>query len=492
MVKKRILFIADSIKRKTGYATVARNIITRLVKSGKYEIAQLGLADIPTAVDLPIHYYSMVKSHEKCCQKGKVIEYVGPNDPKINMLKLEPNVPVIEAGPCIRGEPEGNDNYGYISTYFVIQHFKPDFVIPINDVWGLYNINHLRNRRCFKFVPYMAIDSECMFPAIEIPNPAVPLPAVDPMLTVEKSDKCVVFTDWAQSVLNKTASMLGKPNFTNMATIPHGVDNSLWKPLPDKYEIRKKYFNLDHKVILVGCVARNQPRKRLDATLQTLRYFIDNYEKDKKIMVYFHCSMDDRMGWPLPWLAKYYGLEDRCIFDPRLKPGVGPTEEQLNEIVNAFDVHLSLTNSEGWHLPALETLAAGIPTILTKYSAHADWGKEALILSKVAAYEHEPRTGFIKAIADVGDAAKHIKLLSESKLYYKEWQEKGLKLAKKLDWDNVCVKWEELLDSIDVSDLSPTRYSDPFVSDPSVPDFTLTTFPKEEDKFDRGKVEQVI
>lgn len=481
MEKRRVLFIADSVKRKTGYATVARNIISRLVKSGKYEIAQLGLADIPSPVDLPIHYYSMVKNHQKCCNRDRAIEYVSPNDPTVKILKLDPKVPLHEnQAPCVKGEPEGNDNYGYISTYFVIQHFHPDIVIPINDIWGLYNISHLRNRRCFKFIPYMAIDSECMFPQIELPNPSVPLPPIDPMQVISNTDKCVVFTDWAQSVIHKLADMVVKPRATNMVTIPHGVDNTLWRPLDNRGELRKKYFNLDSRVILIGSIARNQPRKRLDAVMQTMRYFIDHFEKDRKIMAYFHCAVNDRMGWPLPWLARYYGIEDRCIFDPRLQPGVGPTEEQLNEIANCFDVHLSLTNSEGWHLPALETLAAGVPTVITKYSAHADWGKGALILSKVAAYEHEPRTGFIKAIADVADAAKHINLVAGSNIYAKEWQDKGLKLAKKLDWNNVCIKWETLLDSIDLSDLRDNRYEDPFVSDPNAPDFTLTTFPKDE------------
>ncbi len=492
MEKKRILFISDSIKRKTGYATVARNIIQRLVRSGKYEIAQLGLADVPSVVDLPIHYYSMVKDHSKCCGRGRLIEYVSPSNPQINLIKLDPKVPLYEEqSPCIKGNPEGNDNYGYMSTYFVIQHFKPDIVIPINDVWGLYNIVHLRNRRCFKFMPYMAIDSECLFPAIEIPNPSVHLPPVDPMLTVEKADKCIVFTNWAQDVINETARLLGRPKFQNMVTIPHGVNNSIWKPLDNRAELRQKYFGLDNKVLLVGSVARNQPRKRLDAVFQVLRYFIDHFEKDRKIMAYFHCAIDDRMGWPLTWLARFYNLEDRCIFDPRLKPGIGPTEEQLNDIVNCFDVHLSLTNSEGWHLPALETIAAGIPTVITNYSAHADWGKGALLLSKVAAFEHEPRTGFIKAIADVPDAAKKIKLLAESPVYYKEWKNKGLNLAKKLDWDKVCEKWEEMLDSVDTSDLLPDRYSDPFVSDPTIQDFSLTNFPKPEDRFDRSTTEQV-
>jgi len=869
--KKRILIISDSIKRKTGYATVARNIIKRLIATGKYEIAQLGLADVPTPVELPIIYYSGVKVHNKCCNRGKLIEYVEKGDPQIKLLKMESGVPLHEnQHTCIKGIPEGNDNYGYISVYFVVQHFRPDIVMPINDIWGLYNLVHLRNRRCFKFVPYIAIDSECMFPQLAIPNPNVPLPPVDPGLTVENADYPVVFTNWAKSVLNTLAKRTGKQEFTKMITIPHGVDTKIWKPLDNKKELRDKYFKLPPNAFLVGSVARNQPRKRLDGLLQAAKVFIDKYENDRKLFLYFHCAIEDRLGWPLPWLANYYGILDRCIFDKNLKPGVGPTDEQLNELVNCFDAHVMLTNSEGWcclpntnimtpegskridsfnigdkvithkgniknisnvltreysgemirietvgnieglsltpnhnvlklkqekdtlseewipseelevgdfvslpsfrgtddfttkfnileyldmstktiidgkiypliknqtgltnkpntryrgleeniildsemcrfigyylaegcskdkrirlsinasgderirsltntlfpntkteiydrnretlvicdtilsewfesfgsnahekyipeklfetiykynklskeilngliegdgsfikknsslnfttvsrrlaeqirmlflrngiyakiyrakrgeytvlvqgkqcieecrtfidkcgrwelqknicrhkqafnklwfkitdivieeftgtvynlsveddesyiaegvavHncLPALETAAAGIPNIITNYSAHADWGKGSLIMCKVAATEHEPRTGFIKAIADVNDCAKSMKLIAEGKKYAEEWSKKGVKLGKKLDWDNVAKMWEDLFDSIDVSDLSDGRYDEPFVANPAAQDFNLKFFPKEEERFNHELQEQI-
>jgi len=486
-MKKRLLIIADSVKRKTGYSCVAKNLIARL--QDKYEIAQLGLADIPTPVPYNIHYYSMLKNHgDKCCKRGKAIEYVAKGTNIVQFLKVEKGIPLHEnQNPCLQGENDGNDNYAYISCYFVIQHFRPDIVMPINDVWGLYNLTLLRNRRCFKFMPYIAIDSDCMFPQIEVPTPGVPLPPVDAIQTVVNAENPVVFTNWAYTVLNKTARAKYNRDLPPMSVIPHGVDTSVWKPIdPERRkELRKQFFNItDDRTFLIGSIARNQPRKRLDALMQVLRILIDQYEKPlgKKFVVYFHCCLEDKLGWPLPWLAQYYGVVDRCIFDKNLKPGEGPTEEGLNEIANCFDAHVSLTNSEGWHLPALETLAAGVPNILTDYSAHADWGKDAIYLCKVAAFEHEPRTGFIKAIANVNDCAKKLSLLAASKKMCEEWSKKGVKLGAQLDWDNVVPMWEKLIDSIDISSLGPiTRYDEPFVSDPAVQDFTLKYMPKPED-----------
>lgn len=860
MERKRILIISDSHKRMTGYSTVATNIMERL--ANKYEMAQLGLADVPAPVKYPIHYYAMAKDHDKCCARGKVIEYVAKGDTRVQFLKMTKGVPLHEnQSPCIKGVNDGNDNYGYISVYFVVQHFRPDIVLPINDVWGLYNICHLRNRRCFKLAPYMAVDSDCQFPQIQVPNPKVKLPPVDSIATINNADLTILFTEWAYKVLNKTGRILTGKDLERTTIIPHGVDNRIWKPLDNRAELREKYFQIkDHpnkKIFLIGSIARNQPRKRLDGAIQTLKVLMDKYEmkKDIEFRLYFHCAVEDRLGWPLPWIARWYGVQDRVAFDKNLRPGMGPSNEQLNEIANCFDAHLMLTNSEGWcepegtlivtnsgikpiekiqkdeivishtgkekrviqplsreydgrligfkylgnsstvwftpnhrllvanprlerewvpanfvnkkhylcfpkpqtkeidttidvnaiiarysdydnvvvkddmlivpktrsrpfpaklvltedlaelfgnyvaegscghggiklsinktsdeiirknaynfaekyslicsshimdrnrenvnitskilsaffksfnngahrkripleifdilknnkalckqfingafegdgycssknglvyttvseelayqikylfttlgmyskiystkrkehrdsfvvqiqdyktlvkcktfvsklkdiniekksdntfieeddeyfyipirkeyskeyngtvynlsveddesyiaegvavHncLPALETIAAGVPNVITNYSAHADWGKDALLLCKVAAIEHEPRTGFIKAIADVNDAAKKLHLLASSPRYREEWSKKGLKLAKKLDWDNVCKLWEQVLDNVDVSDLSPNRYDDPVMTDPSMPDFTLSHFPK--------------
>jgi len=479
---KRILFIADSIKRKTGYATVARNIISRLLETQKFDIGLLGLADIHTQLDLPISYYTQIKNHKKCCKKGHVVEHRTANDPTIKYITSNIQEPLhSDQKLCLKGTNENTDNYAYDSIYFVIQHFKPDIVIPINDIWGLYNINYIRNRKCFKFIPYLAIDSECMFPGLDIPNGRPGLPGLDTIKTISGANEVIVFTEWAQNVINKVFKTVTGRTFDKMSTIPHGVDTKIWKPIETpKKELKKKFFNIEEDIFLIGVVARNQPRKKLDAALQTLKKFIDHYEKPgRKAYMYFHCSLDDKLGWPLDWIAHYYGVRDRCIFDKRLKPGMGPSDEQFNELVNSFDVHMLLTNSEGWGLPLLETAAAGIPNLTTKYSAHGDWGKDTLMFCKTAELEHEIKTGFIKCIADTSSAAKQLSLLYNSKELYKDYCKKGIKLGQKLDWDNVVKQWETFLDNVNISDLKENRYSDPSVfpqtNDPN--DMTLTVFP---------------
>lgn len=485
MRKKRILFVSDSVKRKTGYATVAKNLIGELVKLGKYDIAQLGLADVPSPVKFDIDYYTQIKNHKDCCKKGLVIEHVAKGNPEIKYLHIPQGsldlIPTDDQKPCIKGPNVQQDHYAYDSVYFVIKHFKPDIVVPINDIWGLYNINHLRNRTRYKFAPYLAIDSECMFPLLNPPEGRKGLPPIETIKSISQMDKPIVFTKWARNVINKTANITtnGK-ELTNIEVIPHGVDTSIWKPLSEEQRKRAriKYFGIEDDTFLIGSVARNQPRKRLDAIFQTLRTFIDKYEKNRKIKCYFHCSLQDNMGWDLNWLSAFYGVQDRCIFDKNLRPGMGPEDWQLNELVNCFDAHLSLTNSEGWHLPALETAAAGIPNVITKYSAHADWGKDTHLFCKVSATYHEPRTGFIKAIADTDHAAKQLSLLCDSKKMWKEYSKKGVKLGEKLKWSNVAIEWEKLLDGIDISDLEEDRWNQPEEEPKKADSMELTHFPE--------------
>lgn len=352
-MKKRILIVSDSIQRHTGYATVARNIIQNLPLD-QYEIAQAAMGDISELnVDLPIHYYTALKDHSNCCNNGFLIEYKSPE--KQERTFIQPQV-YIEEKPatCLKGHPVQPDSYMYDSIFYIIQHFKPDIVIPINDLWGIYNIALLSNRKNFKLAPYLAVDSECFFASCNAQRKD--MPKMETVPTLSTCDKVIVFTNWAKDVLNKTCSIV-HPNssFSNIEVIPHGVDISKWKPLNKKAELREKWFgkieNINN-VFLVGSMNRNQSRKGFDLIIASLRKFIDVYEKKggPKIMCYFHCLMQEQIGWDLPWLAEYYGVKDRCIFNNSIKPGLGFPTEDLNEIANCFDAHITLPNSEGWAL----------------------------------------------------------------------------------------------------------------------------------------------
>jgi len=454
-MSKRILIISDSMFRQTGYSTVANNII-KYLGDEDYTIAQLGLSHIATDYnkhDLNIEYYTPIMSHKQCeCGNDLLIEHY--SDGVVEHIAPQTGLELIHY-PCDKGVNNKADPYGFESAYYVIEHFKPDIVIPINDVWGMYKLNFLKNRKNFKLLPYLAVDSEC-FP-VQIKNKD----NINTMQFVDMCDKLVVFTDWARKTINKTAKLAINKTFDNIEIIPHGVDQSKFYDLDDRDGLISKLFKLDpNNVFIIGSVNRNQPRKRLDAIFQILQILKDKYEKKngRKYMVHFHCAVADSHGWDLRWLARYYGVEDRVILDERLKPGVGVPDDLLNMIMNTYDVHLVPTNSEGWGLSILETMSCGIPNVISDYSAHGDWAKGVALKIKLVAKIHEPITNHIKGIVDINHAAKQISLLYNSKEMIKDYKKRSLKLAEKLQWKNVVVKWKELIDEIDISSLTSDRY----------------------------------
>ena len=457
-MSKRVLIISDSVYRQTGYSTVANNIIKYLDPS--FKVAQFGLSHIPTNYtnELQMDSYSPILNHSQCCNHGTLIEHYIHETNSVEYLAPTNNLDVIK-NTCNKGTSNQQDPYGFESAYFIIEHFKPDIVITINDVWGMYKLNFLRNRSKFKLISYLAVDSEC-FPTQIKTNEII-----DTMKYLSLVDNIVVFTNWAKDTINTSARIAIKKEFDNIKIIPHGVDISKFNANVDSDRFVTDFFKMDaNEIFLIGSVNRNQPRKRLDAIMQILKILIDKYEKPdgKRFYVHFHCAIEDSHGWDLPWLSRYYGVENRVILDPNLKPGVGVPDHILNYIMNSYDVHLVPTNSEGWGLSILETMACGIPNIISDYSAHGDWAKDAALMIKLAAKIHEPITNHIKGIIDVEHAAEQIAALYNDHKLQKEYRKKSFQLAEKLQWKNVCEEWNILLNNIDITNLSPTRY-DPII-----------------------------
>jgi len=456
-MSKRVLIISDSIFRQTGYSTVANKIIENLDDS--YVVAQLGLSHRPVdyaAHKTQIHYYSPLLKHKECCNSDVLFEYYNPDTNKlvhINPINAKHN---ITDDHCFKGVANASDPYAFESAYYVINHFKADIVIAINDIWGMYKLAYLKNRYKFKLISYLAIDSECFPPMIK--NNEENINTLD---YISKVDKLIVFTEWAKTTINKTAKIIRNKEFDNIDVINHGVDLNEFNNIADKRTIVKNLFNLDSDThFIIGSVNRNQPRKRLDAIFQILRILIDKYEKSngKRFMVHMHCAINDSHGWDLQWLSNYYNVQDRLILDANLKPGIGVSTELLNIIMNSYDVHLVPTNSEGWGLSILETMACGIPNVISDYSAHGDWAKDHALTIKLSAKIHEPITNHIKGIIDIEHAAKQINLLYSNNRVYTSIKNESLKLADKLQWGNVCKHWNKLLLNTDISDLSENRY----------------------------------
>ena len=97
---------------------------------------------------------------------------------------------------------------------------------------------------------------------------------------------------------------------------------------------------------------RNQPRKRIEITMQGFALFAEN--KPDNVKLYLHMGSED-MGWNLMSLARRYDIEGRLIISNTSKETPTDSVKRLNMIYNACEVGINTSLGEGWGWSALST-----------------------------------------------------------------------------------------------------------------------------------------
>jgi glycosyltransferase involved in cell wall biosynthesis len=95
---------------------------------------------------------------------------------------------------------------------------------------------------------------------------------------------------------------------------------------------------------------------------------------------YYQGVANDASGWNLASLASQLGVADNFHYNPNIRPTAGYDDKSLNIIYNCMDVFTCPTTAEGFGLPIMEAMSAGVPTLLPNYSAYTDWIGESGIL----------------------------------------------------------------------------------------------------------------
>jgi D-inositol-3-phosphate glycosyltransferase len=237
--------------------------------------------------------------------------------------------------------------------------------------------------------------------------------------------------------------------------IPLGVDLAKYTPR-DKVKVRNS-IGLEPQfddMFIVGNVNRNQPRKRLDLTLQYFYEWI-NKEKIDDAYLYLHiCPTGDR-GYDLENLARYYrgdnGLRRLILVQPDI--GQGDPEEKLAMSYSAFDVQISTTQGEGWGLTTLEGMACGVPQIVPDWSALGEWAAPAAHRVPVCdEYCVTPGNG-IDVVGAVPKKKDFIQTLHDAYCFpdeRKAMSRAGIALAyeDRFRWQNIGKRYVEVFDSV--------------------------------------------
>lgn len=402
--KPTILMMTDCPLLHTGQAVVVREVATGLSKLNKYNIvvAAWGYNGYPH--DLP---FLMLPASAR--DFGKT----------------------------------GHPDAGVHGIESIINQTQPKILWTIGDIWMVDYITGLGNRKNFKWTAYTPIDGE-------------PIPDYwSPWL--KNPDRLVMETQYGYDMVNKFDKSI------DHRWIYHGCNPRKYYPLPEEARLNLKkvikYFSIDGQNNLkegvglkeddfvIGTLARNQPRKNYDRNLKAFSIFA----KDKpNVKLWIHAAPIDQ-GYNLVQLAYHLGIQDKVIFTQKNTINNGLSEEDMNMVMNMWDVHFLPTQGEGFGIPILETMAAGVPQVVSDYTSHVEFAKHGGIMIPL-----DPIDDFItglphpveRAVPKPSIAAACLQKLYDDKDLRMKLSEGARAIAETMTWDATIPKWDAVFQEL--------------------------------------------
>lgn len=145
--------------------------------------------------------------------------------------------------------------------------------------------------------------------------------------------------------------------------VPEGVDESLFKPINDSIDFPK---NRPLRFLVVG---RWEYRK---STKEIIKAFIEAFPAQENVELIL--SVDNPFA--NDGLATTQERLDRFgLSDSRIKIVNRQSKDEYVSLLLSSDVFVSCARSEGWNLPLIEAMAAGLPALYSDWGAQLEFAK---------------------------------------------------------------------------------------------------------------------
>ena len=453
--KKKILFVGENSQSYSGFSKYYNNVISRLHKMDKYEIAELA-------------------------------SYATIEDEKISKVdwRFYPNSVSNKDARHKQYMSNPTNQFGAWRFEKTLLHFKPDIVFSCRDFWYdtfLYS-SPLR--------PFYHL---CVMPTCD----SAPI-SEEWLENLIDADSLFAYTEWSGNEMVKATFDQCK----YCGTAPPAIDTDIFSPALNKMEQKEKcYFDKD--IYLVGMVGRNQVRKLFPDLFIAFKYFLEwcyekcNDELANKTYLFLHTSMPDINPWNIPLLLKELNISHKVLFSyicrdcdqwfpaiysdtkticpkcggvacmPNVEVGVD--DKQLAEIYKCLDLYVQYANCEGFGIPLLEAAACG------KYCIAVDYSAMSTIIRKVKGVPIRPHgmfreinIGAWRAYPNNGTLAhemyEFLSLPQNEKQKRYDMARQGV--LKHYSWDKTASILESHFDQIQLVDLqgkwnSPPRFIQP-------------------------------
>jgi D-inositol-3-phosphate glycosyltransferase len=258
-------------------------------------------------------------------------------------------------------------------------------------------------------------------------------------------DRAVTYTEYGKSVVNNPWCA---PNL-KLDIIPHGINQEVfYKKFTNRRDAKKLLVNnprgLDSFIFLSA--NRNQPRKRLDITLNAFKLFA---EGKNDVLLHMHCGVRDA-HIDVAKLSQRLGIDNKLILT-NLTSGVQHIpDDKLNDMYNAADVGLNSSMGEGWGLTSIEHAITGAPQIVPDHSACKEVFSDCgLLVPVVTDFTFDNSMTVGKLITPEGMAGKMNQIYTDRDLY-RELSDKTLEKFSdpKYSWKTISRTWSDLFKEV--------------------------------------------
>lgn len=239
--------------------------------------------------------------------------------------------------------PGYGSHYCSTSLYQHTKAFNPDLVITLGDVWVM-DPNLVRELPVAHWLP-----ADCR------PQSA--------------ADRAEVDGSGAELI---AMSRFGYDRFRtagyNPVYVPHAIDSGLFRPLPNREELREA-VGLKPENFVIGLNQANNDaiRKAIPEQMLGFAKFAQNHPE---ALMTLHTGVHQEGGQDLEAVAESLGILDRVRVVDQYRYIAGMiSQSDLNEWYNVIDVLSQTVYGEGFGLPIVEAQATGTPVVTTRASA---------------------------------------------------------------------------------------------------------------------------
>lgn len=396
--KLKVLMISDHIFSTSGCGHQTRLVAEALLKSGKFQIRQLGGA-------------------------------IKHND--YNPLKTQEYGDDLIIWPV-----DGYANVDIVRS--IIRSERPDFLYYMSDprffTW-------LHDIEC-EIRPLMPMIWYTIWDNFPVPRFNIPY--------YKSNDYLVTISKTTHEIIENLVPEVSR------VYIPHAVNSEIFKPVPEDMirQFRQETFKsggnyLGDDRVIFFFNGRNARRKQTGSMVWWFKDFVDIVGHDKASLL-IHSDPKDPNGQDLEAIVQELGLVHGEVLFSREKIN----QEGLSLIYNMVDCTLLISDAEGFGIPVLESLNCSTPVICTYTGGMKDQitdgveefgvaikpASQAVIGSQDIPYIYEDRISkddFINAL---------LKIYSMSRKERKELGSKGREFVlKNFNFDKFNSSWVDLM-----------------------------------------------